>query len=109
MDELKKKRYPKDRQKLRDLLTKKRQMRDELIEEVQTLERLSLEADRSAINRTAEEYHVTPEEFALFMADLRAGKLPQEARLPDPVPMPVPDDAGEEPDEKEVEPDDEDE
>lgn len=67
MKENNKKRYPADRLKLHALLEKKQESLKKLQAEVDEIEALTREADRTAIHATAELYKVTPEQLAELM------------------------------------------
>ena len=63
MTEKKQKRYPTDRLKLHALLEKKEKELVRLREEVEEIRKLVQQADASAINATAAQYNVTPEQL----------------------------------------------
>ena len=67
MTEKKQKRYPTDRLKLHALLKKKEKELVDLREEVEEIRKLVQQADASAINATAAQYNVTPEQLAEIM------------------------------------------
>ena len=67
MTEKKQRRYPSDRLKLHALLEKKEKELVWLREEVEEIRKLVQQADASAINATAAQYSVTPEQLAEIM------------------------------------------
>ena len=75
MNENKKKHYPKDRQKLHELLEKKEQELQALQAEVNEIRTRVREADFSAINATAMAYNVTPEQFAEIMQAMQKNRV----------------------------------
>ena len=89
MTEKKQKRYPTDRLKLHALLKKK-------------IRKLVQQADASAINATAAQYNVSPEQLAEIMKKLYGDKSKPVPELPQSVT-----DAGRQPAEKEDSIDDE--
>ena len=72
-NEIKKKRYPTDRLRLRAMLEKKEAELLDLEVEVQELRERVKQADYSAINATAAMYHVTPELFEKIMQAMNGG------------------------------------
>lgn len=69
MEENRKKRYPSDRLRLHALLERKEKELASLQEEVEEIQKLVRQADATAINATAEMYHVTPEQLAEIMRE----------------------------------------
>ena len=102
MTEKKQKRYPTDRLKLHALLKKKEKELVDLREEVEEIRKLVQQADASAINATAAQYNVTPEQLAEIMKKLYCDKTKPVPELPQSVT-----DAGRQPAEKEDSIDDE--
>ena len=74
MTEKKQKRYPTDRLKLHALLEKKQKELVDLREEVEEIRKLVQQADASAINATAAQYNVSPEQLAEIMKKLYGDK-----------------------------------
>ena len=102
MTEKKQKRYPTDRLKLHALLKKKEKELVDLREEVEEIRKLVQQADASAINATAAQYNVKPEQLAEIMKKLYGDKTKPVPELPQSVK-----DAGRQPAEKEESIDDE--
>ena len=96
MTEKKQKRYPTDRLKLHALLKKKEKELVGLREEVEEIRKLVQQADASAINATAAQYNVTPEQLAEIMKKLYGDKTKPVPEFPQSVK-----DAGRQPAEKE--------
>lgn len=96
MTEKKQKRYPTDRLKLHALLKKKEKELVDLREEVEEIRKLVQQADASAINATAAQYNVTPEQLAEIMKKLYGDKTKPVPELSQSVK-----DAGRQPAEKE--------
>ena len=94
MTEKKQKRYPTDRLKLHALLKKK--------EKEEEIRKLVQQADASAINATAAQYNISPEQMAEIMKKLYGDKSKPVPELPQSVT-----DAGRQPAEKEDSIDDE--
>ena len=67
MTERRQKRYPADRLKLHDLLGKRERQLQNLQAEVKELRQIVKQADATAINATAELYHITPEQLSEIM------------------------------------------
>lgn len=85
MTEKKQKRYPTDRLKLHALLEKKEKELVDLREEVEEIRKLVQQADASAINATAAQYNVTPEQLAEIMKKLYGDKTKPVPELPQSV------------------------
>ena len=102
MTEKKQKRYPTDRLKLHALLKKKENELAGLREEVEEVRKLVQQADATAINATAAQYNVSPEQLAESMRRLYGDKSRPVPELPQSVT-----DAGRQPAEKEDSIDDE--
>ena len=81
MSEKKRRRFPTDRQKLHELLTRKESALADLRAEVEELRAAVNEADLAAIHMTAQQYHITPEKFAEIMRRM-AEEQAQPAALP---------------------------
>ena len=82
MIEKKQKRYPSDRLKLHALLEKKEKELVCLQEDVEEIRKLVQQADASAINATAAQYNVTPEQLAEIMKKLYGDKTKPVPELP---------------------------
>ena len=82
MTEKKQKRYPTDRLKLHALLEKKEKELVRLREEVEDIRKLVQQADATAINATAAQYNVTPEQLAEIMKKLYGDKSKPVPELP---------------------------
>ncbi|MBQ8162037.1 MAG: hypothetical protein IJ083_15025 [Clostridia bacterium] len=82
MMEKKQKRYPADRLKLHALLEKKEKELASLREEVEEIRKLVQQADATAINATAAQYNVTPEQLAEIMRRLYGDKTKPVPDLP---------------------------
>ena len=102
MTEKKQRRYPSDRLKLHALLEKKEKELVWLREEVEEIRKLVQQADASAINATAAQYSVTPEQLAEIMKKFYGDRTRPVPELPQSVK-----DAGRQPAEKEESIDDE--
>ena len=85
MSEIKKKHYPKDRQKLHELLIKKERELEAMQAEVADIRARVQEADFAAINATAKAYNVTPELFTQLMQRLQQEKEKAVPDLPEGV------------------------
>ncbi len=95
MSEYRKKRYPADRMKLRDLLKKKEETLQDLKAEVEELHRRVKEADYLATNAIAEMYRLTPDQLAEILGHVLGDRseplpsLPPEVKV-EPVTKPKP-------------------
>ncbi|MBQ9307093.1 MAG: hypothetical protein IJ229_04125 [Clostridia bacterium] len=85
MTEKKQKRYPTDRLKLHALLEKKEKELACLKDEVEEIGKLVKQADATAINATAAQYNVTPEQLAEIMKRLYSDRMKPVPELPEDV------------------------
>ena len=82
MNDNKKKRFPADRLKLHALLDKRKKELADLQAEVDEIEELVLQADRTAIHATTELYNVTPEKLTEILRNLYGSRDEVSPELP---------------------------